>query len=69
MTSMQTSAVPRSLALLHEIRSVVGTIDTPGLNDKEILSFLESDAKLERAIEEAHLRHQHMANELSLIHI
>ena len=60
---MQTSAVPRSLALLHEIRSVVGTIDTPGLNDEEILSFLESDAKLERAIEEAHLRHQHMANE------
>ena len=60
---MQTSAVPRSLALLHEIRSVVGAIDTPGLNDEEILSFLESDAKLERAIDEAHLRHQHMANE------
>lgn len=66
---MQTSAVPRSLALLHEIRSVVGTIDTPGLNDDEILSFLESDLSLERAIEEAHLRHQRMANEYPELYI
>ena len=60
---MQTSALPRPLELLHHIRSVVGTIDTPGLSDDEIVTFLTSDSTLERAIEEAHLRHQHMANE------
>ena len=60
---MQTSAVPRPLTLLHEIRSVVGEIDTPGLSDNEILSFAESDASLGRAIEEAHARHQEMVSE------
>ena len=57
---MQTSAVPRPLALLHEIRSLVGEIDTPGLADREILSFTESDETLGRAIEEAYVRHQAM---------
>lgn len=60
---MQTSAVPRPLALLHEIRSVVGKIDTPGLSDHEILSFTESDSSLGRAIEEAHARHREMVSE------
>ena len=60
---MQTSALPRPLELLHHIRSVVGSIDTPGLTDEEIVSFLSTDSSLERAIDEAHLRHQHMANE------
>ena len=59
---MQTSAVPRPLALLHEIRSVVGKIDTPGLSDHEILSFTESDSSLGRAIEEAHARHREMVS-------
>ena len=60
---MQTSTLPRPLELLHHIRSVVGSIDTPGLTDEEIVSFLSTDLSLERAIDEAHLRHQHMANE------
>ena len=66
---MQTSAVPRPLALLHEIRSVVGEIDTPGLSDNEILSFSESDASLGRAIEEAHARHQEMVSEYPELYV
>lgn len=66
---MQTSAVPRPLALLHEIRSVVGKIDTPGLSDHEILSFTESDASLGRAIEEAHARHQEMVSEYPELYV
>ena len=66
---MQTSAVPRPLTLLHEIRSVVGEIDTPGLNDNEILSFSESDASLGRAIEEAHARHREMVSEYPELYV
>ena len=66
---MQTSAVPRALALLHEIRSAVGEIATPGLIDDEILSFLESDASLERAINEAYARHREMADEYSELYV
>ena len=66
---MQTSALPRPLELLHHIRSVVGSIDTPGLTDEEIVSFLSTDSSLERAIDEAHLRHQHMANEYPDLYI
>lgn len=66
---MQTSAVPRPLALLHEIRSIVGKIDTPGLSDHEILSFTESDASLGRAIEEAHARHQEMVSEYPELYV
>ena len=66
---MQTSALPRPLALLHHMRSVVGPIDTPGLTDDEVLSFLESDVNLERAIEEAHLRHEHLANEYPELYV
>ena len=66
---MQTSAVPRPLALLHEIRSVVGEIATPGLVDDEILSFLESDSSLERAIDEAYARHREMAAEYSELYV
>ena len=66
---MQTSAVPRPLALLHEIRSVVGEIDTPGLTDNEIISFSESDASLGRAIEEAHARHREMVIEYPELYV
>ena len=66
---MQTSALPRPLALLHHMRSVVGPIDTSGLTDDEVLSFLESDVNLERAIEEAHLRHEHLANEYPELYV
>ncbi len=66
---MQTSAVPRPLTLLHEIRSVVGDIDTPGLSDNEILSFSESDPSLGRAIEEAHARHREMVSEYPELYV
>ena len=66
---MQTSAVPRPLTLLHEIRSVVGDIDTPGLSDNEILSFSESDPSLGRAIEEAHVRHREMVSEYPELYV
>ena len=58
---MQTSAVPEPMAVLHRIRSVVGRIDTPGLSDEEIVSFLDADPFLQMAIEEAAHRHEHMA--------
>jgi len=66
---MQTSAAPRPLALLHEIRSIVGAIDTPGLSDDEILSFSQSDASLGRAIEEAHVRHREMVSEYPELYV
>ena len=66
---MQTSAVPRPLVLLHEIRSIVGAIDTPGLSDDEILSFSQSDASLGRAIEEAHVRHREMVSEYPELYV
>ena len=69
LNPMQTSAVPRALALLHEIRSAVGEIATPGLVDDEILSFLESDASLERAINEAYARYREMADEYSELYM
>lgn len=60
---MQTSASQEPLMLLREIRSHVGTIDTPGLKDTEILSFLDVDDSLSSAISEAYARFQSMANE------
>ena len=59
---------PRPLTLLHEIRSVVGEIDTPGLSDNEI-SLSESDASLGRAIEEAHARHREMVSEYPELYV
>ena len=51
--TMQTGeAQAEPLTLLHEMRSSVGVIETPGLHDSEILSFLETDPKLSLAIRE-----------------
>jgi acetylornithine/succinyldiaminopimelate/putrescine aminotransferase len=61
--TMQTSVPVDPVTLLREIRTNVGTIDTPGLSDDEIASFLESDPLLASAIEEAHQRFQLMAQE------
>ena len=61
--SMQTSVPVDPVTLLREIRTNVGPIDTPGLSDDEIASFLESDPLLASAIEEAHQRFQMMAQE------
>lgn len=60
---MQTSVPVDPVTLLREIRTNVGTIDTPGLSDDEIASFLESDPLLASAIEEAYQRFQLMAQE------
>ncbi|DAC07673.1 MAG TPA: aminotransferase class III-fold pyridoxal phosphate-dependent enzyme [Candidatus Poseidoniales archaeon] len=60
---MQTSVPVDPVTLLREIRTNVGPIDTPGLSDDEIASFLESDPLLASAIEEAHQRFQMMAQE------
>ncbi len=60
---MQTSVPVDPVTLLREIRTNVGPIDTPGLSDDEIASFLESDPLLASAIEEAHQRFQLMAQE------
>ena len=67
--AMQTSAVPEPLAVLHRIRSVVGRIDTPGLSDEEIVSFLDADPLLQMAIEEAAQRHEHMAQEFPTMYL
>ena len=60
---MQTGVTTDHLALLREIRDSVGHIDTPGLNDKEITTFLAHDPALALAIEEAAVRFQAMAQE------
>ena len=61
---MQTGeAQAEPLTLLHEMRSSVGAIETPGLHDSEILSFLESDPKLSLAIREGFTRFQTLATE------
>lgn len=68
--SMQTGEVhAQPLTLLHEIRSSVGTIDTPGLNDSEILSFLESDSSLSMAIKEGFTRFQALATEFPELYL
>ncbi len=62
--TMQTGeAQAEPLTLLHEMRSSVGVIETPGLHDSEILSFLESDPKLSLAIREGFTRFQTLATE------
>lgn len=66
---MQTGASQEPLLLLREIRSHVGTIDTPGLNDAEILSFLDVDDSLSSAISEAYARFQSMANEFPELYL
>ena len=60
---MQTSVPVDPVTLLREIRTNVGKIDTPGLSDEEIDSFLASDPLLSKAIKEAHHRYQRMAQE------
>ena len=66
---MQTSASQEPLVLLREIRSNVGAIDTPGLKDAEILSFLDADDSLSSAITEAYARFQSMANEFPELYL
>ena len=62
--TMQTGeAQAEPLTLLHEMRSSVGVIETPGLHDSEILSFLETDPKLSLAIREGFTRFQTLATE------
>ena len=61
--TMQTSVRAEPVMLLREIRANVGLIDTPGLNDDEILRFLDTDPYLSRAITEAHRRHLTMLEE------
>ena len=58
--AMQTSIRAEPVTLLKEIRTNVGLIDTHGLNEDEILRFLETDPNLSRAITEAHQRHMAM---------
>ena len=60
---MQTSVSVDPVTLLREIRTNVGAIDTPGLSDEEIGSFIDSDPSLTKAIQEAHQRYQRMAQE------
>ena len=60
---MQNSVPVDPVTLLREIRTNVGKIDTPGLSDEEIDSFLASDPLLPKAIKEAHQRYQRMAQE------
>ncbi len=60
---MQNSVPVDPVTLLREIRTNVGKIDTPGLSDGEIDSFLASDPLLPKAIKEAHQRYQRMAQE------
>ena len=66
---MQTSASQEPLTLLREMRSHVGAIDTPGLKDAEILSFLDADDSLSSAITEAYARFQSMANEFPELYL
>ena len=66
---MQTSASQEPLMLLREMRSHVGAIDTPGLKDAEILSFLDADDTLSSAITEAYARFQSMANEFPELYL
>ena len=66
---MQTSASQEPLMLLREMRSHVGAIDTPGLKDAEILSFLDVDDSLSSAISEAYARFQSMANEFPELYL
>ena len=66
---MQTSASQEPLMLLREMRSHVGAIDTPGLKDAEILSFLDADDSLSSAITEAYARFQSMANEFPELYL
>jgi len=61
--TMQNSVPVDPVTLLREIRTNVGKIDTPGLSDEEIDSFLASDPLLPKAIKEAHQRYQRMAQE------
>jgi len=67
--NMQTSASQEPLMLLREMRSHVGAIDTPGLKDAEILSFLDADDSLSSAITEAYARFQSMANEFPELYL
>ena len=60
---MQTSVSVDPVTLLQEIRTNVGSIDTPGLSDEEIGSFIDTDPSLTQAIQEAHQRYQRMAQE------
>ena len=60
---MQTGVTKDHVALLHEIRSSVGDITTPGLHDEEIRAFLAHDPTLGQAIDEASKRFQAMAQE------
>ena len=61
--TMQTSVPLDPVTLLREIRTNVGAIDTPGLSDEEIGSFIDSDPLLAVAIQEAHLRYKEMVQE------
>ena len=47
----------------------MGRIDTPGLSDEEIVSFLDADPLLQMAIEEAAIRHEHMAQEFPTMYL
>ena len=60
---MQKAVVNPSLAVLHSIREHVGHIDTPGLSDEEIVSFLSHDTMLSDAIEEAALQFELLKKE------
>ena len=51
---MEAMTTSKSIELLHEMRSKVGKAITTGLEDAELLFFLERDDKLAQAIEDAH---------------
>ena len=51
---MEAMSTSNPVKLLHEMRSKVGQAITTGLEDSELLFFLERDDKLAQAIEDAH---------------
>lgn len=60
---MEAMTTSKSIELLHEMRSKVGKAITTGLEDAELLFFLERDDKLAQAIEDAHAALHGIENE------
>ena len=60
---MQKPSVRTPLDILSSLRSYVGQIETPGLNDEEVLAFCEHDPKLLEAIHEAEIMFSWFKNE------
>jgi acetylornithine/succinyldiaminopimelate/putrescine aminotransferase len=66
--TMQKSTLAGPLEILHLLRSYVGAISTPGLNDDEIRSFCEHDPLLVEAINEAERMFDWFKNEFGSVY-